>query len=697
MADISSLLPSSTTKTTSGYSTAQALKEAVAQTLTTSLGAGQFDVAAISKALAAADVAVKRQYLTDKQTTIQNKVAGYDLLSNALNSIKENLSGLNKIANFSTMSATSSDQTAVSATITGKPTKGVYELIVNQRAQAHTIASVGLPSQYTAIGEGSINLTVGGSTKTLTIDATNNSLEGLKSAINASGLGVNASIVNDGTGYRLVMSSQQTGQGNAISLSVTDSDGNNTDASGLSRFAFGAGANNMTETIAAQDARFSVNGLSLSSATNTASGVIDGVTLSLNKAQVGVPVSLTIGSNTEGLSDQVQSFVDDMNAMRDVIKYLGSYKKDPNDPTKGSLKGEQALKQVESDIKRFMQVRINDGSAYQSMADIGIKSNLDGTLSLDTDKLNAAIATDPSAVGKLFAATARSTDSQVSYVGSSDKTVEGTYALTVDQVARQALYLGNVASGAATDPITILAGDNSFTIKLGATESTSLSIAAGSYTRAELAQIMQTAINNDANLKAKGLTAKMGFDSVNNRFQVSTDQFGSQATIDFTSISAGLVSAMGLATGAGAAGSYAGQDVMGSLSKDGTSYTFLGNGQEVKINSFLSGAPRDLQFRVEGSAIGNRGELTFQRGFAALMSKSITDMFNAQSGAIGVAVTALDKRDIEFTEKLKQVDIRYEQALARYTQQFSIVNATIANLTALKSSLAASFKAQSGE
>lgn len=697
MADISSLLPSSTTKTTSGYSTAQALKDAVAQTLTTSLGAGQFDVATISKALASADVAVKRQYLTDKQTAVQNKVAGYDLLSNALNSIKENLSGLNKIANFSTMSAISSDQTAVSATITGKPTKGIYEVIVNQRAQAHTIASVGLASQYTSIGEGSVNLTVGGSTKTLTIDATNNSLEGLKSAINASGLGVNASIVNDGTGYRLVMSSQQTGQGNAISLSVNDSDGNNTDASGLSRFAFGAGVNNMTQTIAAQDAQFSVNGLSLSSATNTASGVIDGIALSLNKAQVGVPVSLAIGSNTEGLSDQVQGFVDDMNAMRDVIKYLGSYKKDPEDPTKGSLKGEQALKQVESDIKRFMQVRINDGSAYQSMADIGIKSNLDGTLSLDTDKLNAAIAADPSAVGKLFAATARSTDSQVSYVGSSDKTVEGTYALTVDQVAKQALYLGNTASGSATDPITILAGDNSFTIKLGATESTSLSIAAGSYTREELARIMQTAVNNDANLKAKGLTVQMGFDSVNNRFQVSTDQFGSQATIDFTSISAGLMSSMGLATGTGAAGSYGGQDVMGSLSKDGVSYTFLGNGQEVKINSFLPGAPRDLQFKVEGSAIGNRGELTFQRGFAALLSKSITDMFNAQSGSIGVAVTALDKRDIEFTEKLKQVDTRYEQALARYTQQFSIVNATIANLTALKSSLAASFKAQSGE
>ncbi|MCL4555779.1 MAG: hypothetical protein M1572_02670 [Gammaproteobacteria bacterium] len=112
MADISSLLPTSTTKTTSGFSTAQALKDAVAQTLTTSLGAGQFDVGTISKALATADVAVKRQYLTDKQTVIQNKVAGYDLLSSALDSIKTNMTTLNNIASFNTMSATSSDQSA---------------------------------------------------------------------------------------------------------------------------------------------------------------------------------------------------------------------------------------------------------------------------------------------------------------------------------------------------------------------------------------------------------------------------------------------------------------------------------------------------------------------------------------------------------------------------------------------------------
>jgi flagellar hook-associated protein 2 len=384
-----------------------------------------------------------------------------------------------------------------------------------------------------------------------------------------------------------------------------------------------------------------------------------------------------------------------MNAMRDVVKYLGSYEKDPEDPTKGSLKGEQSLKQITSDIKKFLQFRTSDGGAYQSMADIGIKSNLDGTLSLDTAKLSAAISADPSAVGKLFSANAVATDNQVSYTGSSDKTVEGTYNLTVNQSARQALFLGNGATGLATDPITIAAGDNSFALTLNGTASTTLTLAAGTYTRENLAKVMQTAINNDANLKAKGFTVQMGFDSANNRFQLSTDKFGSASTINFSSLSAGLTTNMGLATGTGSAGSYAGQDVMGALEKDGTAYTFVGTGQSVKINSFLTGSPRDLAFDVAGSATGARGTLTFQRGFSAQMTKSITDMFEAKSGTIGVSVTALGKRDVEYTDKLKQVDTRYEQALARYTQQFSIVNATISNLTNLRTSLSASLNQSS--
>lgn len=692
MSTISSLLP---TNSASGTTNAKALREAAAQSLVSSLGLGQFDVGNIAKALAEADVASKRQYLTDKQTTAQNKVAGFELLSNALNAIKTNIDSLRTGSVFNTLTATSADANVVGVSVTGKASSGIYDVVVNQRAQAQTLATQAVSSQYATIGEGTLNLTVGGSTKSITVDGSNNTLEGLKSAINAAGLPVNASIVNDGSGYRLVLASQQTGAANSISISTLDSDGNDTDASGLSQFAFGAGTNNMVQTIAAQDAAFSVNGLSLTSATNSVSGVIDGITLNLNKAQPGVPVALTIAADNKNAIEQVQGFVDDMNAMRDVLKYLGSFKKDAEDPVKGALRGEQALRSVESDIRSFMQFRSSNTGAIQSMADIGISSNLDGTYALDTEKLTNALNANPSAVSSLFSANLVGSDNQVTYKGSSDKTIAGTYALTVNQVAKQALYLGNSASGLATDPVTIAANDNSFMLSVNGTQTNSLTLAAGTYTREETARLLQTAINNDTNLKAKGLSVQVSFDSVNNRFQMTSDKFGSTSTFDFTSISSGLVTSMGLVTGSGATGSYAGQDVIGSLEKDGNFYSFAGSGQDVKINSFLPGAPKDLEFSIAGTATGSRGDVTFQRGFAAQLTKSIADILKSDTGVIGSSLTQLQKRDADYASKLKELDTRYERALARYTQQFSLVNSTISGLNSLRDSLSSSLATKS--
>lgn len=693
MSTISNLL--STTQTSSGVANAQALRDAAAQSLVSSLGLGQFDVANISKALAEADVASKRQYLTDKQIQAQSKMAGFDLLSNALNTIKSNLDSFRSTSTFNALTASSSDSTALGVSLSGKATAGSYEVVVSQRAQAQTLASLGVSSKYAALGEGTLSLTVGGSTKSITVDSSNNTLEGLKGAINAAGLPVNASIVNDGSGYRLVLASQQTGAANNITISTLDSDGNDTDATGLSQFAFGSGTNNMVQTIAAQDAAFSVNGLSLTSATNSVTGVIDGISLNLNKAQPGVPVSVSINADTASVVDKVQGFVDDMNAMRDVIKYLGSFSKDPEDPTKGSLRGEQGLRSLENNLRSFMQFRSSDTGAIQTMADIGIKSNLDGTYSLDSTKLTAALSSNPDAVGNLFSANMVTTDNQVSYKGSSDNTVEGTYALTVNQVAKQALYLGDAAAGAATDPITISAGDNSFVLNVGGTETNSLSLAAGTYTRDELSRLLQTAINNDANLKAKGESVQVSFDATNNRFQLATDKFGSASTINFTNVSAGLSTNLGLVSGSGTTGSYAGQDVVGALEKDGNFYSFVGAGQDVKINSFLPGAPKDLEFSIAGTATGSRGDVTFQRGFAAQLTKSITDMLNKDNGAIGASISQLAKRDADYTEKLKEVDARYERALARYTQQFSLVNSTISGLNSLRDSLSSSLATKS--
>jgi flagellar hook-associated protein 2 len=256
------------------------------------------------------------------------------------------------------------------------------------------------------------------------------------------------------------------------------------------------------------------------------------------------------------------------------------------------------------------------------------------------------------------------------------------------------MYLGAAAAGVATDPITIDATNNTFAIKINATSSSNISLAQGSYTRDTLATMLESAINNDTNLKAKGLGVTATFDSTNNRFEFVTKDFGSASKIDFTSVGATMGATLGINTGAGATGSYAGKDVMGTLTNEaGKEYTFLGTGQHVKISSFIAGAPKDLQFDVLGGATGDRGSIAFNKGYASGMTSLITKMLDSKDGLVGQRITGVETGVTKVKEDLKKLDDRYNLLVQRYTNQFGMVNALQEQMSSLASSLAASFGA----
>lgn len=663
----------------------------IGSSVLSSLGIGNFNVQAIAETLAKADVAGQRAGFEQKQAKLESRLGGLNTLQQAFLGLQVGLKELAKASTFNQVSVTSSDDSAIKTSKVGTPITGIYDVEVLAKAQAHSLASPSAPSQYSSLGTGTFNITVGGVTKSIAVDSSNNTLLGLKGAISASGLAVNASIVNDGTGYRLMLASQQTGIGNAISIDVVDNDGNNTDAAGLSQFAFGNGTSNMIQTIAAQDASFKVNGLAMTSSSNQVNNVIEGVQLTLNKAEVGAVKTITIGTDNSNLSEKIQSFVDDFNAMDSILDNLGSYTKDPNDPTKGALAGDASLRGARSELRKLLEFRLTDGS-FQSLADVGIRSNRDGTISLDSAKLSEAIAADGQAVGRLFAAVGAPSDAQVKFVGSSDRTVEGSFALNISQAARQALYVGGTSAGLTTDMVTIDDSNNTFELMLNGTASTSLSLAQGSYSKTTIASMLQSAINNDTNLKVKGFSVSVAFDSANNRFQMNTDKFGSAMSINFTSVDANMASTLGLTVGSGSAGSMNGQDVAGSLtSAAGTNYTFSGVGERVKINSLLSGSPRDLEFDVLGTTTGARGTIDFYNGFAAKLSKQITDMQKTDIGLLGQPMTSIQSQQTKITEKLAKLDERYQLLLTRYTTQFSEANAVQNQMQSLSASLMAQF------
>jgi flagellar hook-associated protein 2 len=649
------------------------------------MGASTFDVASTAQILAEADVSARRANLEASETKYNRSLSGFDTLEYAFNYFNEQVASLTDIANFQKKTANSSDSTVIDTTITGKPNNGLYQVEVQSLATSHTLASqTEFASSTTVVGQGDLVFNVGGATSTITIDATNNSLTGIQNAVNSAGIGVNASIVNVGTGYKLMFSATNSGTGNSIDVSVTgDTDANDTDALGLSRLITA----NMDETVAAQDATVVVNGLTINSASNNLENVIEGVTLNLKSSDIGSIKTIEISEDTEGLQQSVEDFVELFNALDEIIDELGSYEtvdEEDEDSILGNLKGDSTLRTVKSDIRQAMIDAVPGLSgSIQSLADIGITSEIDGTLSLDTSKLSASISNNPEAVGKLFAASATFTDNLVTFTGSSEDTVEGTFNLTVNTAATKSEIIGGAVGGAG---ITIDGTNNTFKLKVNDQESLDLTLSAGVYTEADLAKEIARVVNNDANISADGSSVSVAYDSGSQTFTMVSEKFGSASKLELMS---GNFLTSGVA-GFGVTAETVGQDVQGFLEKDGTLYTFVGEGQDVKISSILDGSPKGLEFTIEGGSTGARGSVEFNRGYADRLGLLFEQFLDEDSGIIGSRVSNLTDRLEEIEEKKTIVEERYEALELKYRLEFGALQTLLSNMESTRESLAAS-------
>ncbi|WP_304439783.1 flagellar filament capping protein FliD, partial [Oleiphilus sp. HI0043] len=161
----------------------------------------------------------------------------------------------------------SSGSSAFSATVnTSEASAGVHTLEVSALAVSQTLTTTEFSdSDTTALGEGALSIVVDGKTTNVTIDNSNNTLDGIAAAINAEeDVGLTASVLYTGTGYKLVFNADETGLDKTIDISVTDTgDASNTDANGLSRLAYTAGATNLIQSQPAADAAFKLNGVSI--------------------------------------------------------------------------------------------------------------------------------------------------------------------------------------------------------------------------------------------------------------------------------------------------------------------------------------------------------------------------------------------------------------------------------------------------
>ena len=240
--------------------------------------------------------------LQAQEATVQSKISAFGQLKSALASLRDTVNGLTT-AKFNGLTASSADAQVVTATATNKASKATHTLEVISLAQAEKAVSAPLADGKAKTGVGTLTFTLGsvkngsfvpgeGEAKTVTIDATNNTLEGVRDAINKAKVGVTASLVNEGSGTRLVLTSDETGAANAFKITTTGTATGggkplsflDYDPSTAVSYADNPTASEMSRLQAGADAQLKLDGLSITSASNTVADVAEGVSFKLLKA-----------------------------------------------------------------------------------------------------------------------------------------------------------------------------------------------------------------------------------------------------------------------------------------------------------------------------------------------------------------------------------------------------------------------------
>ncbi|MBK8323349.1 MAG: flagellar filament capping protein FliD [Betaproteobacteria bacterium] len=357
--------------------------------------------------------------LQARATQVQNEISAFGKISSQLDALRTVASDLAKPASWGARAATLSDPKLATVTATNAAPAGQYSLEVTNLAAAHRLASSPYSASTDAVGPGTLTIDVGTWTGTsfaakagstpivVTVDGTNDTLGGVRDAINAQANGaVRASIVTDSSGSRLVISSTATGAGSALRISAADDDLDDTDSAGLSALAYAGDTSALApgakQVQAAQDALIKVDGLTIRSATNKVEGAIEGITLNLTGSNPGTTATLGVAVDTQSATDLVNKFV---TAYNDSVKLFTGYLKiDPVGNADGLLQSDAGARSLGASLRTLATRQLPSG-ALASLSQAGIALQRDGTLSVNATKLAKALEGGTADLATLFTAT----------------------------------------------------------------------------------------------------------------------------------------------------------------------------------------------------------------------------------------------------------------------------------------------------
>jgi flagellar hook-associated protein 2 len=641
----------------------------------TGLGSG-LDINSIVTAIVGAEKDPALAKMTKSAATATAQISAYGMLNSELSSFKSSYSDLGRSSSFSAASSSSSDSDILDTTLGVGAETGSWEFEVKQRAESQTLVSAEA-NKFSSVNEpvgtgvisfrfGSYNKDVNGDfigdafsvnadkpIETLTIDSSNNSLSAMRDAINEGDYSVTASILNDGSNYRLVLTSKETGEQNAVEMTVADDDGGLVnDGLGLSRFTYSAADKNLDQTSVAQDAKIIMNGITIARDSNEITSVIEGVTLNINgETEIGKTVKLTITQDTSKVEEQIQAFVDNYNSTIAKMNELTAFNGEGTE--NGILNGDATVRNIQGLMRGVLNTRVDHiGGAVQSFADLGMLTKRDGTLELDATKLADVLKNNMDSVANFFTASGAANDSFISFDSSNSLTQPGTYSVEVTQLATQGTLNGLIVNN-----LTIDADNDTFKMRMDGILSNDITLSQATYASiSDLATELQSKINSDSTFIDKGISIKVIEDA--GKLSFTSTKYGSSSNVAFTEVDTNFLADLGIDVQSGTAG----VNVEGSIA----GVPALGDGQFLLSES---GDSSGIKLLIEGGVLGDRGDVTYAEGMTTVMNNLLSSIIDksvtSTSGDVDLSEGLLDSKVDSLYKKMQDLEKQEENLIYR--------------------------------
>lgn len=658
--------------------------------IVSSLGAGSgIDTLNLVKQLTEIERAPKANRLDTKENTLEAQISGYGTLKSSLAAFQDLLGPLADPDTFNARAASFPDTDVITpVSLDANAQIGSYQIEVLSVAQAQSLAGGAVADKDAQLSStGSMTIQFGEwaydgndtptsfaqndsrAALTIEVEATD-TLQDIADKINEEESGVQANVLQVDGQYQLLLT-PPSGASNALQVTVDDAS--------LADFEFNATTQGMTETQQAQDAELKVNGLSVFRDTNDIEDVITGFEFTLNKASPGDKLSFSVTEDKSTAEQAVRDFVEGYNVLLESINALTSSESDESgeDSVAGQLSNDPTTKSILSEIRSVISSTISGiESGYNALTNVGIRTELDGTLAIDEEDFSGAFEDNFDLVASMFSpqVSASSSSIDVSIGTYARNTVPGSYDVNILQAPAK----GTLTADAVTDgfPLDASVGNYSFKVSVDGTESEEI-VLSGTYATADdLRAELQTLINGDDNIKGAGASVDVSYDGT--AFSFESRQYGTSSKVSFTEASSGASSMAGLGIHTSLTGT-SGRAVSGTI--DGQPGFGSGN----VLLPALDSDPYGLNLSVDGSVSGSY-TISYSRGFADTMSKLI-DRFLASDGVLATKQTTIDNQLNRIDADREKLDERMSKYESRLTSQFLAMERIISSMQATGDSL----------